>query len=40
MSEYPVFIIIAALILGYGLFSKLAENQSSLHPWYLFWLDF
>jgi NhaP-type Na+/H+ or K+/H+ antiporter len=32
MSEYPIFIIIATLILGYGLFSKLAEKSIITPP--------
>jgi len=32
MSEYPIFIIIASLILGYGLFSKLAEKSIITPP--------
>ena len=32
MSEHPIFIIIAALILGYGLFSKLAEKSIITPP--------
>lgn len=32
MSEYPIFIIAAILILGYGLFSKLAEKSIITPP--------
>lgn len=32
MSEHPVFAIAAALILGYGLFSKLAEKSIVTPP--------
>ncbi len=32
MSEYPIFVIIATLILGYGLFSKLAEKSIITPP--------
>jgi NhaP-type Na+/H+ or K+/H+ antiporter len=32
MSEYPIFVIVATLILGYGLFSKLAEKSIITPP--------
>lgn len=32
MSEHPIFVIIATLILGYGLFSKLAEKSIITPP--------
>lgn len=32
MNEYPIFIIAAILILGYGLFSKLAEKSIITPP--------
>ena len=32
MSEYPIFIFIAILILGYGIFSRLAEKSIVTAP--------
>ena len=32
MSEYPIFIFIAVLILGYGIFSRLAEKSIVTAP--------
>lgn len=32
MNEYPIFVIVASLIIGYGLFSKLAEKSIITPP--------
>jgi NhaP-type Na+/H+ or K+/H+ antiporter len=40
MSEYPIFVIIATLILGYGLFSKLAEKTIITPPMVFVFIGF
>jgi len=40
MTEYPIFVIAASLILGYGLFSKLAEKSIITPPMVFVFLGF